>query len=85
MLTYQTILYKAEFLGSELGWQLNKDDVIWSSQKYNTAAPAIQEFDFSEPPHNNWFVTMVEREGDEVKDEEIFDSSVIEGYDGSPL
>jgi hypothetical protein len=85
MLTYQVILYKAKFVDSELGWQIDDDAILWSSQKHDSPSAAMREWDFIDPEHPNWFVTMVERDGDEVMDQEIFDSSVIKGYDGSPL
>jgi hypothetical protein len=85
MLDYQVLLYKAKFIDGELGWQIDEDEILWCSQKYHSPVLAIREWDFFEPEQTNWFVTMVEREGEKVLDEEIFDSSVIEGYDGSPL
>jgi hypothetical protein len=85
MPSYQVLLYKATFTDHELSWQIDEDQILWSSRRYATASPAIREWDFYEPQQHNWFATMVERNGEEVLDEEIFDSSVIEGYDGSPL
>ena len=80
--TYQTNLYGAildkEENGVVLhGWHVNEDAILFESQEYDEPGKAMTELNFTEPPHNNWFATMVVREDGKIIDEEIFDSSVV--------
>ena len=77
-ITYQTRLYKAALTDFELGWQIAVDEILFISREYADVSNAIRELDFHTPSDNNWFATMIERINEEVTDEEIFDSSVVD-------
>ena len=70
------MLYKAEFIDFELGWDYG--EAIFQSQIHPTPAGAMLELNFQEPAHNNWFATMRLIMDDEITEEELFDTSVIE-------
>ena len=68
---YQSMLYKAEFIDFEIGWDYG--DPIFESQIYPTPRAAMIELNFQEPAHNNWFATMRTIVEDEITEEELFD------------
>ena len=79
---YQTYLYGASFGTEENdrildGWQLDRNNILFQSKEYDNPTDAMQELNFHEPSHHNWFATMVEWNGQEVSDEQIFDSSLV--------
>ena len=76
MTTYQTALYKANFIDFEFGWDAG--DEIFTSNLYVSPTDAMQEFNFTDPPLNNWFGTMRSIVDGEITEEEWFDCSVIE-------
>jgi hypothetical protein len=80
--TYQTYLYGASFGIEENGrildgWQVDRNNILFQSKEYENPTDAMQELNFHEPSHPNWFATMVEWTDGEVSDEQIFDSSLI--------
>ena len=80
--TYQTYLYGASFGIEENGrildgWQVDRNNILFQSKEYENPTDAMQELNFQEPSHPNWFATMVECIDGEVSDEQIFDSSLI--------
>jgi len=77
-ITYHTRLYKATLTDFELGWQIAVDEILFASKEYADVRDAMRELDFHTPSNNNWFATMIERINEEVTDEEIFDSSVVD-------
>ncbi|HKO79839.1 MAG TPA: hypothetical protein VJU78_05560 [Chitinophagaceae bacterium] len=76
MLTYQTSLYKAILINFDFGW--DAADEIFVSNLYECPTDAMQELNFMEPAHNNWFATMRTINDGVIIEEEWFDSSVIE-------
>ena len=79
MTLFQTALYRAIFIDGEIGWDVDPAAVFESVISDNPTL-AMQEFDFYEPLHNNWFGTMRVIEDGEVIEEEWFDSSVVDIY-----
>jgi hypothetical protein len=77
MIEFQTMLYRAYLTDFEYGWQIDPD-FLFQSKKYESPTDAMQELNFHSPEHNNWFVTMRMFENNEIVEEEIFDSSVID-------
>lgn len=73
---YQSMLYKAEFIDFEIGWDYGTP--IFESQIYPDVRGAMIELNFQEPAHSNWFATMRSILNDEIVEEELFDTSVIE-------
>ena len=56
MVVYQTMLYRAVFIDFEYGWDSGEE--IFASNIYLSPTDAMQEFNFTDPPFNNWFGTM---------------------------
>ena len=76
MTTFQTMMYKAVFIDSELGWDYG--DVLFESNIDEDPARVMRELNFFEPTHNNWHVTMRMIKDGEIVEEDLFDSSVYE-------
>ena len=70
------MLYKAEFIDFEIGWDYGAP--IFEYQIYLDPSSAMIELNFQELAHNNWFATMRSIVNDEIVEEDLFDSSVIE-------
>jgi len=71
------MLYKVIFIDSEFGWDYS-GDILFESTIYENPTDAMQELNFFEPSHNNWFATMRMIKAVEIVEEEIFDASVYE-------
>ena len=76
MTGFQTMLYKAVLLDFEYGWDAS--DELFSSNVYSSPTDAMQELNFTDISHNNWFATMRTIVHGEIIEEEWFDCSVIE-------
>lgn len=76
MATYQTALYRVKYLDEQFGWEY--DVLMFESSVYEEPWKAMMEFDFHEPSHNNWFVTMRMIKNGIILEEDLFDTSVIE-------
>jgi hypothetical protein len=76
MTSFQTALYKVVLVDFQFGWDYS--DVLFESHIYPDPRNAMLELNFFEPTHNNWFATMRMIEDDEIVEEDLFDSSVIE-------
>ena len=77
MTNYQTIIYKVIYTDSEFGWDYN-GEILFESSICENPTDAMQQFDFAEPSHPNWFATMSTIKDGEIIEEEIFEASVFE-------
>ena len=75
---YQTVLYKAYYIDSKVGWDADADEVLFESSITDDPSIAMQELNFFESPHPNWFANMRMIENGEIVDEQWFDTSVID-------
>ena len=72
---FQTALYRAVYIDNEFGW--DADPVPLFESGINTDPTIVmQELDFFEPTHSNWFATM--KVFGTAIEEEWFDSSVVD-------
>lgn len=81
MRQYQTVLYKAIFIDAEIGWDADPDSVLFESSISANPTLVMQELNFFEPTHSNWFANMRMIENGEIIEEEWFDTSVIDMYE----
>jgi len=76
MVAFQTALYKVIYLDAEFGWEY--DELLFESGIHEDPSKAMIEFDFYQPAHPNWFVTMRMIKNGDLIEEDLFDTSVIE-------
>lgn len=76
MILYQTAVYKAIYIGAPAEWDV-EPEAMFESPVTDNPTVAVKHFDFYEPEHPNWFVTMKTIDSGEVIDEEWFDCSVV--------
>ena len=77
MILYQTVLYQA-YLHPQYGWDADAGNILFESTIGPDPTQVMQELNFFERTHPNWFANMRMIKDGNIIEEEWFDSSVIE-------
>lgn len=75
MRTYQTVIYRAIYVGANIEWEAGEP--VFESAITTDPSRAVQEMDFYEPIVPNWFLTMKSFENGKLVEEEWFDCSMV--------